>query len=37
MTGREPAWRVFAHEFQASVHEESSTGERPVRYVVSPL
>jgi uncharacterized protein len=37
MTGREPAWRVFAHEFQAAVHEESGTGERPVRYVLSPL
>jgi uncharacterized protein len=37
MTGREPAWRLFAHEFQASVQEESGGGERPVRHVLSPL
>jgi uncharacterized protein len=37
LTGREPAWRLFAHEFQASVQEESSGGERPVRHVLSPL
>jgi len=37
MTGREPAWRLFAHEFQASVQEETSAGERPVRHVLSPL
>ena len=37
MTGREPAWRVFAHEFQASVEEERGVGDRAASYVVSPL
>ena len=37
MTGREPAWRIFAHEFQASVQEEAGSGERPVRHLLSPL
>jgi len=37
LTGREPAWRLFAHEFQASVQEEAGAGERPVRHVLSPL
>ena len=37
MTGREPAWRVLAHEFQASIEEEKGTGERAAGYVLSPL
>ncbi len=37
MTGREPAWRVFANEFQSAIHEETGTGERPTHYVLSPL
>lgn len=37
MTGREPAWRVLAHEFAASIEEERGTGERAATYVLSPL
>jgi len=37
MTGRETAWRLFAHEFQSSVQEEVGPGERPVRHVLSPV
>jgi len=37
VTGREPAWRVFAHEFRASVEEEKGTGDRAASYVLSPI
>ena len=37
MTGREPAWRVLAQEFDASVEEEKGVGERAASYVLSPL
>jgi RPA family protein len=37
MSGREPAWRVFAHEFQASIEEEKGTGERAASYLLSPI
>lgn len=37
MTGREMAWRVLAHEFQASIEEEKGEGERAASYVISPL
>ncbi len=37
MTGREPAWRVLANEFQASLEEEKGTGDRAATYVISPL
>ncbi len=37
MTGREPAWRVLAQEFSASVEEEKGVGERAASYLLSPL
>lgn len=37
MTGREPAWRVLANEFEASIEEEKGTGERAAGYVLSPI
>ncbi len=37
MTGREPAWRVLAQEFDASVEEEKGVGERAASYLLSPL
>jgi RPA family protein len=36
MTGREPAWRVTAAEFQSSLLEEKGTGPREAGYVLSP-
>ncbi len=37
MTGREPAWRVFASEMMASLFDEKGTGDRPTSYLLSPL
>jgi RPA family protein len=37
MTGREPAWRVFANELQASLFDEKGAGERATSYLLSPL
>lgn len=37
MSAREPAWRVLAQEFQASLEEEKGTGERAASYLLSPL
>jgi uncharacterized protein len=37
MTGREPAWRVLAQEFDASLEEEKGVGERAASYLLSPL
>jgi RPA family protein len=37
MTGREPAWRVLAQEFGASIEEEKGVGERAASYLISPL
>ncbi|HEY6238668.1 MAG TPA: hypothetical protein VIZ68_05735, partial [Thermoplasmata archaeon] len=37
MSAREPAWRVFAQEFQASIEEEKGAGERAASYVISPI
>jgi uncharacterized protein len=37
MTGRELAWRVLAHEVQASSEEERGSGEKSPSYVISPL
>ncbi len=37
MTGREPAWRVFASELQASLFDEKGAGERAASYLLSPL
>ncbi len=36
MALREPAWRVFAAELTASLHEERGTGERAASYLLSP-
>ena len=37
MTGREPAWRVMAQEFEASLEEERGEGERVAAHLLSPL
>jgi RPA family protein len=37
VSGREPAWRVFAGELAASLEEDRGTGERAASFVVSPL
>ena len=37
MSLREPAWRVLAQEFQASLEEEKGIGERAASYLLSPL
>ncbi|HYK94232.1 MAG TPA: hypothetical protein VEY07_09385 [Thermoplasmata archaeon] len=37
MSVREPAWRVLAQEFQASLEEEKGTGDRAASYLLSPL
>jgi RPA family protein len=37
VTGREPAWRVLAQEFDASLEEEKGVGERAASYLLSPL
>jgi RPA family protein len=37
MTGREPAWRIFAREFVASTEEERASSERAASYVFTPL
>lgn len=37
MSGREPAWRVFANEISASLFDEKGTGERAASYLLSPL
>jgi uncharacterized protein len=37
VSGREPAWRVFASELQGSRVDEKGTGERAASYVLSPL
>lgn len=36
MTGREPAWRITAHELNSAVHDERGTGERAASYLISP-
>jgi uncharacterized protein len=37
MSGREPAWRIFANELSASLEEERGSGERAAIYLLSPL
>lgn len=37
MNQREVAWRVFAEEYNSSLLEHSSGGEKPVSYVITPL
>ena len=37
MSGREPAWRVLAEEFDASHEEQKGVGERAASYLWSPL
>lgn len=37
MSAREPAWRVLAQEFQASLEEEKGSGDRAASYLLSPL
>jgi RPA family protein len=37
VSGREPAWRVLAVEFNASTEDERGVGERAASYVLSPL
>jgi len=37
VSGREPAWRVFANELSASLFEEKGTGDRAASYLLSPL
>ena len=36
MALREPAWRTFAAELNAAMHEERGTGERAATYLLSP-
>jgi RPA family protein len=37
MIAREVAWRIFAGEYNSSIHVETGTGERAPSYVVTPL
>jgi len=37
MMAREVAWRIFASEYNSSIHVESGSGERSPSYVVTPL
>lgn len=37
MNQREVAWRVFAEEYNSSLLEHSSGGEKPVSYIITPL
>ena len=37
MIAREVAWRIFANEYNSSIHVESGVGERAPSYVVTPL
>ncbi|UCG67952.1 MAG: hypothetical protein JSV09_08890 [Thermoplasmata archaeon] len=37
MIAREIAWRIFANEYNSSIHVESGVGERAPSYVVTPL
>jgi RPA family protein len=37
MMAREPAWRIFAGEYNSSIHVEKSSEERAPSYVVTPL
>ncbi len=37
MIAREVAWRIFAGEYNSSVHVETGSGERAPSYVVTPL
>ena len=37
MNQREVAWRVFAEEYNSSILEHTSDGEKPVSYVITPL
>ncbi|UCE36319.1 MAG: hypothetical protein JSW00_12385 [Thermoplasmata archaeon] len=37
MIAREVAWRIFAGEYNSSIHVESGVGERAPSYVVTPL
>jgi uncharacterized protein len=37
VSGREPAWRIFANELSASLEEERGAGDRAAVYLLSPL
>jgi RPA family protein len=37
MIAREVAWRIFASEYNSSIHVETGTGERAPSYVITPL
>jgi RPA family protein len=37
VSGREPAWRVFAQELLATTEEERGSGERAASYVITPV
>ncbi len=37
MIAREVAWRIFANEYNSSIHVETGVGERAPSYVITPL